>query len=459
MNQFERSIYQLTEKMNDKGVPVDRYACMKISALCREYIEVINNDCKRITGLNVTQVAKLLEYLRRANCDLPDLQTTTIEKALASGDVYGWIADLLKIRLQYSKAAVKKIDAILQRISPDNTVKDCFLYYGARTGRFTAYGVQFHNLKRPDKSIDPNDMIPRLCDMDYETFESMEDPLGVVASCIRGLVCAPQGYEMNVADYSNIEQRVLAWLSGCDTLLNAYHRKEDVYIQMAQQIFPDKTITKDSFERLLGKQCVLGAGYGMSEKTFFETCIKFGIRITRELSKLAINGFQTLYKEIPVFWYALYDICVEAISKPFQLFELRRLQFYCDIDFLFIILPSGRCLSYRQPTVQKRGWKRQIFTWSVNPLNGKWESRGMWIGTISENVVSGTSRDYLCEGMLAADRVGVDLRFTVHDEIASLQRCGERSSSEFERLICPPVAWAQGCPLVAEGYIAKRYKK
>ena len=39
---------------------------------------------------------------------------------------------------------------MLNWINPDNRVRGCFKYAGASTGRWTSYGIQLQNLKKPN---------------------------------------------------------------------------------------------------------------------------------------------------------------------------------------------------------------------------------------------------------------------------------------------------------------------
>jgi len=47
----------------------------------------------------------------------------------------------------------------------------------------------------------------------------------------------------------------------------------------------------------------------------------------------------------------------------------------------------------------------------------------------------------------------------VHEELVAEIPEGFGSVSEFESIMCQLPEWGHGCPVDAEGYISKRYKK
>ena len=81
------------------------------------------------------------------------------------------------------------------------------------------------------------------------------------------------------ADSSQIEARVLAWLSEQYDLVDAFENGEDVYKIMASQIYNKDVdlITKD--ERFVGKTTILGCGYGMGSIRFQDQLRTFGLDI------------------------------------------------------------------------------------------------------------------------------------------------------------------------------------
>jgi len=111
-------------------------------------------------------------------------------------------------------------------------------YYGAATGRYSgSESANVQNLNR--------------------------------GSALRRALCAPQGFMVAVADSSNIEARMLAWLAGQQELLDVFGAGDDVYSFFASILYGFEVNKVDHpHERFVGKVSVLGLGYGQGWRRF-----------------------------------------------------------------------------------------------------------------------------------------------------------------------------------------------
>jgi DNA polymerase-1 len=100
----------------------------------------------------------------------------------------------------------------------------------------------------------------------------------------RRCVVAPPGRVLVKADYSQIELRIAAKVSGDKALLDAYAAGVDVHTQTAQRVLGKKDVTKQ--DRQLAKALNFGLIYGMGVKSF---CAKaktdYGIELTEEQAR------------------------------------------------------------------------------------------------------------------------------------------------------------------------------
>ena len=98
------------------------------------------------------------------------------------------------------------------------------------------------------------------------------------------------------ADYSQVELRVMASLSNCQSLIEAFNHGEDIHTHVASEIFKvsDEEVTKNM--RRCAKAVIFGIIYGISSFGLGEN-----LNITRKEAELYIEKFYTLYPEIKVF--------------------------------------------------------------------------------------------------------------------------------------------------------------
>ena len=133
---------------------------------------------------------------------------------------------------------------------------------------------------------------------------------------LKNAIKAPDGYVIIDSDSSQIEARVLAWLSGQTDLVEAFHKnnqekwgnvpeerqKYDVYKIMASKIYrkPIGDITKS--ERFVGKTVILGSGYGMGGSKFQLSLKASNVDLELEECNGIISTYRDTYPCIPAFW-------------------------------------------------------------------------------------------------------------------------------------------------------------
>jgi len=259
---------------------------------------------------------------------------------------------------------------------------------------------------------------------------------------------------------------VLFWMAEHEDGVRAFREGRDLYIEMASVIYrmPISEIPKESIMRFLGKEAILGCGYGLGHKKFIETCAKKNLIITEETASFAVKAYRSTHAPVPKMWSNIENAAIAAVKNPGKTFSINKTKWFMRDEFLVCQLPSSRCLYYYGPEIRYKdtpwGEKRaQLNHWGVDSLTKQWCLQKTWGGVLTENVVQGTARDLMANGMQKVDEHEYEILLTVHDEILSEKEIGLGSVAEFENLMSNLPKWADGCPVKSEGFKTLRYRK
>ena len=462
----EQAYYELTERINDRGVRVDVPLIRRLVWRANEAVEELNEELREITRGEVqalTQVPKLKAWVHReTGVELLTLRKEDMDGLVKEGTdraLPGYVIAALKIRQEGAKSSVSKLLAILNRVSADGRVHGAFVYHGASTGRYTSMGVQLQNLVRDT-----------LKDYDKEILDLVSFTLVQISKAIRGVFIPAEGHVFVDADYSAIEARGVAWLFDCHKLIKIFANDGDPYVEIACVIFDRKVTKKDEDQRWVGKQTILGCGYGMGPPKFAAQCEKYGKPVDMELAVKSVSSYREDYPEIPQGWRDMEHAAIQAVLHPGETFEIPngKIAFRVHRGYLQMALPSGRRLFYKDPFIRyedKFGTGRKkpvLWFWGINPKTKQWHPEKTWGGTLTENAVQAFCRDLLFRGMLRLEEeFEIPLVLSVHDQIVGevLEEDGPWAVRTVKRVLEDLPRWAAGFPIKAEPKITKRFGK
>jgi DNA polymerase-1 len=89
-------------------------------------------------------------------------------------------------------------------------------------------------------------------------------------SAIRRAIIAPEGFSLVCADYSQIELRIVAFLSGDETLIEIFKRGQDIHTAVASHVFGVPIEMVDKEMRRRAKAINFGILYGMGARALGE---------------------------------------------------------------------------------------------------------------------------------------------------------------------------------------------
>lgn len=455
----EQEIYCLDQRINDRGIMVDRNLVNHAVACDLLYKETATARAYELTGLeNPNSVSQLKLWLKEKGLEVDSLAKDTVKdlSMKAEGDVQ----EVLKLRLATSKTSVKKYEAIDRSVCAENRVHGLLQFYGAnRTGRWAGRLVQIHNL--PQNHLPDLELARALVSEGrYEEVELFyESTPNVLSELLRTAFVAKPGCRFIISDYSAIEARVLAWLAGEEWRLQVFETHGKIYEASASAMFhvPIEEITKTSPLRQKGKISELALGYGGAVGALTSMgALKMGL--TEEELPGLVSTWRSANPHITAFWWAVDEAAVTAVrdKKPSK---VGRVSFEYKSGILFVTLPSGRKLSYVKPRMMLNKFGREGLTYEGIGESKKWMRLETYGPKLVENIVQAASRDILAEAMLRLEKEGFDIVCHVHDEVVLEVPDGKSSVEEVNEIMAVNPVWTEGLPLKAAGFESPFYKK
>lgn len=450
----ERRLYQLDQRINDRGVKVDRDLIERVSKLANSASENIDAEIKRLTNGQVkaaTNAMDLTAWLRGYELNVTSVDKQTVARMLSIDGLHPIIKQVLRLRQDGAKSSTAKYDAMLNAADADDRMRGLLMYHGAATGRWSGRLVQPQNFPRPLKKNDELETIIAKLKADEDVSEHGAGTI-IASDLLRSMLIAEDGHRLMFADYSAIEARVLAWMAGQNDLVETFRKGEDVYKEMASAIYNKAVDAISDNERQVGKMAILGCGYGMGGKRFAEQCASMGIKVDEDEAKRIVSVYREKNNRIAQYWRDIEQDFVEMVKGAGR------------VGTVPLPLPSGRSLTYHNPRIIQREtpWGAMRDTAQVDTLNSvtrQWVSQIIWGGLLTENVVQATARDLMATAMMALEVKGYNVILSVHDEIISEVPDNFGSLDEMIDIMTRVPAWAKGCPINAEGKEGKRYRK
>ena len=455
----EMELYRLDQRINDRGVLVDMGLVEQAIACERLHKEVVTKRAYELTGLeNPNSVAQLKGWLGDKGMEAESLSKKAVADMIAETD--GEVEELLRLRLLMAKTSVKKYEAMERSVCSDGRVHGMLMFCGAnRTSRWSGKIVQIQNLPKnyiPDLEL-ARDLVKQ---GRFEDIELLYDSTpNVLSELIRTAFIPKPGCRFVVADFSAIEARVLAWLSGEQWRLDVFTSHGKIYEASASSMFhvPMEEITKGSPLRQKGKLAELGLGFGGAAGALISMgALDMGL--TEEELPPLVAAWRKANPHITQFWWDVDAAAIKAVTEK-QKTKVGKIIFEYKSGILFITLPSGRRLSYVKPRMAVNRFGRDSLTYEGISENKKWSRIETYGPKLVENIVQGTARDLLAEAMLRVEKKGYPIVMHCHDEIIAEVPEGSGSVDEMCEVMAVQPEWAEGLPLRADGYQCNFYQK
>ena len=237
----EQPLLVVLAKMEAAGIGVDREVLVE---LAKEFVAEaarLGESIRAMAGrnLNVNSTKQLGEVLFGELGLVPPKKTKTgfstdaqtLEKLRGSHPI---IEEILRYR-EVEKLRSTYGQSLIAEVAPDGRIHATFNQMVARTGRLSSDHPNLHNI--PIRTE--------------------------IGKRFRYAFVAPSGSKLVVADYSQIELRVIAHLSGDPGLIEAFTSGADIHTRTAARVFGVDPAEVTSPQRAKAKMVAYGLAYGM----------------------------------------------------------------------------------------------------------------------------------------------------------------------------------------------------
>ncbi|HDL50100.1 MAG TPA: DNA polymerase I [Actinobacteria bacterium] len=289
LENFELPLVGVLARMEAAGIGVDRAYLERLGADLREDLAGLESDIYDAAGtvFNINSTGQLREVLFD-NLGLPVLKKTpkgapstdqSVLKKLATA--HPVVALLLRYR-ELEKLRSTYVDGYLPLIGEDGRIHTRFNQMGAATGRLSSDRPNLQNI--PVRS---------------ET-----------GRMIRRAFVPKEGWKFIVADYSQIELRVLAHLSGDPGLVEAFEGESaDIHAATAARVFGVDPSSVTAEMRRRAKAINFGLLYGMEAYGLAER-----LEISREEAAEHIETYFTQFPQVKAY---LASVVSEARTRGY----------------------------------------------------------------------------------------------------------------------------------------------
>lgn len=299
----ELPLTEVLASMEHQGIKVDKNMLTKLEIEFSNKINLLTDEIYQLAGVsfNINSPKQLGEVLFE-RLELPPIKKTktgystnaeVLEKLQGRHEI---IPKILEYR-QVTKLKSTYVDGLLNIINPiTDRIHSNFNQTVTTTGRISSTEPNLQN-------------IPVKLEMGRQ---------------LRKVFVAENGYQFIDADYSQIELRVLAHISGDENLLDAFEKNQDIHTRTASEIFnvPMEEVT--STMRSSAKAVNFGIVYGISDFGLGEN-----LKISRMEAKKYIESYLDKYASVRQY---MKDIVEEAKNNGYVLTLLKRRRYLPELQ-------------------------------------------------------------------------------------------------------------------------------
>lgn len=460
--------WQIDIRMNATGVGIDRELVDGALTIDEENKKALLAEAYELTGLsNPNSRNQLLDWLNsNTNLELETLTKDSVAAAMTDADDVA--KKVLTIRKKLAKSSVSKYEMMASATGQDGRLRGTLQFYGAnRTGRWAGRLLQVQNLPRNYiVSLDiARDLVKESSRVGLGLlFGDVSDTL---SQLIRTAIVAKEGYTLCVADFSAIEARVIAWLSGETWRQKVFAEGGDIYCASASSMFGVPVVKHgvNGHLRQKGKVAELALGY-QGGVNALKAMGALDMGLTEEELPNIVELWRQASPKIKELWYAVEKAAVYTVTTGNPMTIDHGITFRLEVDpfygyrYMTIELPSGRKLFYPDPHIKLNNFDKEAVHFKTQ-LNNAWVTESTYGGKLVENITQAVARDCLALTLTRLSGNGLPAIMHIHDE--AVIEVPKDEADEYldivEKTFALPIPWAEGLVLTAAGFTNDYYMK
>lgn len=460
--------WQIDIRMNAAGVGIDRQLVDGALTINEENKKALLEEAYELTGLsNPNSRNQLLDWLNsNTNLELEKLTKDSVAAAMTDADDVA--KKVLTIRKKLAKSSVSKYEMMASATGNDGRLRGTLQFYGAnRTGRWAGRLLQVQNL--PRNYIVNLDIARDLVKKSDRAglgllFGDVSDTL---SQLIRTAIIAKEGYTLCVADFSAIEARVIAWLSGETWRQKVFAEGGDIYCASASSMFGVPVVKHgvNGHLRQKGKVAELALGY-QGGVNALKAMGALDMGLTEEELPNIVELWRQASPKIKGLWYTVEKAAVYTVTTGNPMTIDHGITIRLEVDpfygyrYMTIELPSGRKLFYPDPHIKLNNFDKEAVHFKTQ-LNNAWVTESTYGGKLVENITQAVARDCLALTLMRLSGNGLPAIMHIHDE--AVIEVPKDEADEYldivEKTFALPIPWAEGLALTAAGFTNDYYMK
>lgn len=460
--------WQVDIRMNATGVGIDRQLVDGALTIDEENKKSLLEEAYELTGLsNPNSRNQLLDWLNsNTNLELEKLTKDSVAAAMTDADDVA--KKVLTIRKKLAKSSVSKYEMMASATGNDGRLRGTLQFYGAnRTGRWAGRLLQVQNLPRNYiVNLDiARDLVKKSDRVGLGLlFGDVSDTL---SQLIRTAIIAKDGYTLCVADFSAIEARVIAWLSGETWRQRVFAEGGDIYCASASSMFGVPVVKHgvNGHLRQKGKVAELALGY-QGGVNALKAMGALDMGLTEEELPNIVELWRQASPKIKALWYTVEKAAVYTVTTGNPMTIDHGITFRLEVDpfygyrYMTIELPSGRKLFYPDPRIKLNNFDKEAVHFKTQ-LNNAWVTESTYGGKLVENITQAVARDCLALTLMRLYGNGLPAIMHIHDE--AVIEVPKDEADEYldivEKTFALPIPWAEGLVLTAAGFTNDYYMK